>query len=722
MAERTGLEPFFKPRSVAVVGASPDSRKPGYRILQNLVSSGYKGGVFPVNPHASSILGFRCYGSVREIPEPVDVFLLAVSAEAALVVAREIVRRKERYRDAFGVICLSAGFGELNTEESRSREEELVRTLRSASIRLMGPNCLGVLDAFGGFNTNFDIPAYPKGGLSLLTQSGAFATSFLFWSEGQGTAGISKFASIGNAADVGLAELLEYLKDDETTRVIGIYMEGSQDPRGFFRTAREVGAVKPVVVLKAGRSDIGSAAALSHTGAAAGRDAIYDGAFRQAGVLRTRSVLEFYGTLRALERQPLPGGNRAGVLTHMGGAGTICLDEISSGGALRLANLAPETRKALKAVSSPLANIGSPDGYVDLTAAHSERLHNRALSILFRDRNVDMILQLLGPSAFLDQELLVREIVDAFESQEGARKPLLNAVTFGPFAREIRRGLEGAGFPVFEHPDTLARVAGNMADYAEFRRRAQGPGTRGRAPPGGRVPGGETAGILESALARGRRNLIEPEAYGICGDYGIRYSPFRLAESLEEAACAARELGYPVVLKAADSRIVHKSAAGGVILGIYSDASFRDAGRRLLDNLSGTVPDPGKIRVLVQRMLPAPLELALGAVRDDAFGPVVMFGLGGVHVEALRLVGFRLAPLEVREAEDLVERTLPPALLDGPEGGSAVVRRSLAEALVSLGRVLEDHPRIREIDLNPVLPCRDGCAAVDARVILSGEG
>ncbi len=471
MKDNKDLSVFFQPKSVAIVGASSDPKKPGNTALKNLVSMGYQGKVFPVNPREDSILGFRCYRNMLEIPEPVDICVLLVSADFTMQVSKELVQRKSRYHDVAGAVCMSAGFRELNTSEATQREQELVETLRSASIRLVGPNCLGIIDAYSGFNTNFDIPSYPKGGVSILTQSGAFANSFLFWAEGLRLTGLSKFASIGNMADVNMGELLTLLKDDESTRVIGIYLEGLTNPGEFFKIAGEVSAVKPIVVMKTGKSDVGSTAALSHTGSVAGDDAVYDAAFKQSGMIRAETVLEFFDTLRAFERQPIPEGNRVCVLTHMGGPGTICIDEIAAGANLQLAKFSAETRDALRKICAPMANIGHPDGYIDLTAAHHEKLHNQVLQILFAEPNVDLVLQILAPSAFIDQRLIVEEIAKAYQAQQGRKKPFLNAVTFGRFALEVRQGLEGAGLPTFEYPDMLARVAGNMGAYAAFRKK-----------------------------------------------------------------------------------------------------------------------------------------------------------------------------------------------------------------------------------------------------------
>jgi acetate---CoA ligase (ADP-forming) len=722
MRDVSSIEAFFTPKSVAVVGASADPKKAGYTVLKNLVSMGYQGKIFPINPHEDSILGFRCYKTVLDVPEPVEICVLLVSAELTMQVAKEMAQRKTRRHDIMGVVCMSAGFGELDISDTNQRERELVETLRSASIRLVGPNCLGIIDAYSGFNTNFDISVYPKGGLSILTQSGAFGNSFLFWAENLRLIGLSKFASIGNMADVSMTELLILLKDDPSTRVIAVYIEGLPAPREFFDVAREVSAVKPIVALKTGRSDIGSAAAHSHTGAVAGADAIYDGAFKQAGIIRARSVLEFFDTLRALERQPIPEGNRVCVLTHMGGPGTICIDEISATGTLQLAKFSPETHDAIKRACAPMANVGRPDGYIDLTAAHDEKLHNQVLKLLFQEPNVDLVLQIMAPSAHINQRLMVREIVDAYESQTGKKKPLYNAVTFGHFAIEVRQGLENAGLPTFVYPDMLARVAGNVASYAAFRRMVPAIAQDRKTVESGikpkRMP---VAELIAGASNKGRISLLEPEAYQVCGDYGIRVPPYRLVNSVENAIRAANEIAYPIVLKVVSEEILHKTDVGGVMLGISSDESLQAAYTKLMENVTKAAPHVTNLRVLVQKMMPATTELVLGAVRDKSFGPTVMFGLGGIYIEVLKMVGFRLSPLGMQEAKDLIRQTLPPALLKGVRGAAAMNLDSVANTLVALGRLLEEQPQIEEVDLNPTLPYADGCIAVDARIIISKQ-
>jgi acetyltransferase len=481
-----------------------------------------------------------------------------------------------------------------------------------------------------------------------------------------------------------------------------------------------VSAVKPIVVIKTGASDAGSTAALSHTGSVAGADAVYDGAFKQAGIVRAGSVLEFYDTLRAFERQPIPEGNRVCVLTHMGGPGTICIDEISARGALELAAFSPETHGALKSACAPMANVGRPQGYVDLTAAHYEKLHNQVLRILFQEENVDLVLQILAPSAFINQKLLAEEIASAYASQPGKKKPFFNAVTFGHFALEARQGLENAGLPTFEYPDMLARIAGNVAGYAGFRRRARSvAGERKAVEDGQRRERMPVAELVAAASKQGRASLLEPEACEVCGRYGIRVPPFRLADSADGALRAANEIGYPVAVKVVSEEILHKTEVGGVMLGIGSDGALREAHAKLVENMAKAAFRVTNLRILIQKMMPAATELVLGALRDESFGPIVMFGLGGIYTEALKLVGFRLSPLGVEEAKELIRQTLPSALLGGVRGRAAMNLDSVADTLVSLGRLLEEQPQIAEVDLNPTLPYPDGCMAVDARIVLS---
>ena len=712
----SALSAFFTPKSVALVGASSDPKKPGHTMLRNMIAAGYKGKMFPVNPRESVILGLPCYKSVLDIPEPVEACALMVSSDMAVLVAKELAERKKRFNDVAAVVCMSAGFGEINTPEGTKRERDMVESLRSADIRMVGPNCVGVMNTVSGFNTNFDIGAYPSGGISLLTQSGAFGNSFLFAAGSGGRVGLNKYVSVGNMADVQMAELLTFLENDDSTRVIGIYLEGLSDPRRFFEAADKVALAKPVVVLKSGRSELGSTAALSHTGAIAGADAIYDGAFRQFGLIRARSIAEFSDTLRAFSKQPVPTGNRFAVLTHMGGPGTMCIDEISALPAIKMATFSNATQTALKSMLSSAANIGHPPGYIDMTATSSEALHNQVLTLLFKDPNVDAIIQILGPSAFHVQPQLAKEVAAAYQGQSGTKKPLLNVVMFGEFGADLRHGLESAGLPTFDYPDTVARVAANLSGFAAVRAAAM-PAAKRQL---GRTEG-PAAQLIATAAREDRVSLLEPEAYAVCKQYDVRVPPFKLVETVQDAVDAANDIAYPVVLKVVSAQILHKSDIGGVMLGISSDGVLEQSYARLVENVRKAAPDIRNPSVLVQKMMPSTTELVLGAIRDKLFGPVVMFGLGGIYVEVLKRVGFRLAPFGIEQARELITDTLPPQLIAGARGRNKLNVDAIAETLVSLGRLLEEQPQIEQVDLNPCLALDDCCMAVDARIILSKQ-
>ena len=362
-----------------------------------------------------------------------------------------------------------------------------------------------------------------------------------------------------------------------------------------------------------------------------------------------------------------------------------------------------------------MATIGHPDGYIDLTAAHDERLHNQVLQILFQEKNVDMVLQILAPSTFLDQKHLVNEIVQAYKSQQDG-KTFLNAVTFGDFSHQARQGLEDAGMPTFEYADMLARVAGNMATYAAFCKSHSKQVAFPTYKPNAK---NRSAEIISSTSQRGRDSLLEPEAYEVCNEYGISVPPFQVVESIEAAIISANEIGYPVALKVVSEEILHKTDAGGVMLGIASDSDVKGSYEQLAANINKAAPNISKPRVLVQKMIPSNTELVMGALRDKSFGPTVMFGMGGIYVEALKIVGFRLSPISLDDAKKLIHETLPPALIKGVRGRGPMNVDSIAGVLVSLGQLLEEQPQIEEVDFNPVLPHQDGCIAVDARMILS---
>jgi len=466
------LDGLFRGEGIAIMGASAKRGKPGNQIVENAKNADFAGNIYPINITADSILGFKCYKSLEEIQGRVDIVVMVLPSDDCVDAAEAIARRKDEKGDIAAVVVVSAGFSELGTEKGRSREKALLDHLVPRGIRVVGPNCLGIIDTYHGINTNFDIGAYRKGGLSIITQSGAFAASYLKWAEPGSLVGLNKFISLGNMSDVNVVDLLGYLADDERTNVIALYLEGTRQGRALIEAAAEVSRKKPIVALKAGKTKIGSIAAASHTGSIAGSFEMYQGVFRQAGVVLTPSVIEFYHTAAAFDKMPLPRGNQICVLTVLGGPGTLCVDELISSGAIELARLSEETKSKLREILIPAANIGKPEGFIDTTPSFTEEQHREVLKIVLRDTGVHGVIYLTTPPAFIDEEALAENIVAAWQSfPQQERKPVLSVIGFGYSVPRLRKIMEEAGMPTIEYPDIAAKVMINMVRYSQYKSR-----------------------------------------------------------------------------------------------------------------------------------------------------------------------------------------------------------------------------------------------------------
>ncbi|MDY6973970.1 MAG: CoA-binding protein [Thermodesulfobacteriota bacterium] len=465
------LDRMFNAEGVAIIGASSKHGKIGNQIIVFALEMDYKGNIYPVNPGADTILGLKCYRKLMDISGKVDLVVVVLPAVACVEAAKRIVERKNEKGDVAGVVVVSGGFSE-HSPEGTNAEKEVYDILVSNGIRLVGPNCQGIIDTYSGVNTTFDVGAYPRGGLSFIAQSGAFSVSYLEWAHPLGLVGLNKYVSMGNMTDVNAIELLNYLGKDERTKVISVYLEGITNARDFFEAASEVSKTKPIVTLKAGKTDLGARAAQTHTASIAGNDEIYDCTFRQAGVIRTSSVAEFYDTSRAFDKLPLPRGNRICVLTVVGGPGTICLDELASLQDIQLAPLAEETEKKLREMLSPTATVGKPKGYIDMTGSVNEELHQEVIKIVLSDRNVDGVVYLTTPPAFLDDKKLAENMAAAYHSfSEEERKPFLSVFGYGYTVAEGRKIMEANGLPTLEYADIAGKVMINMVRYSQYRNR-----------------------------------------------------------------------------------------------------------------------------------------------------------------------------------------------------------------------------------------------------------
>ncbi|MDR3592021.1 MAG: CoA-binding protein [Negativicutes bacterium] len=467
------IDDFFKPRGIAVVGASATAGSPNNQIIHFAKQMSIYGRVYPVNPKMDEIAGLKCYPGLMAIPEPVDLIVLAVGPQNSLAVAREIRKRREERGDAGAVAVVTAGFKEMGTREGEQLQNELISTIKASGARVIGPNCQGIVDTFHGVNTTFSVPpGTARGGVTILSQSGAFATSFLRWAKDLKLVGVNKFVSLGNMADVDFTELLSYMEDDDNTKVISMYLEGTSDARAMFEAAAKVTKKKPIVAIKAGRTAMGTNVAQSHTASIAGNNDIYEGAFRQAGIIRAQSVAEFYHTSRVFDKMPLPKGNRICILTVVGGPSTICVDELVGSGEVTLAHFKDELKQEVAKHLAASANVGSPDGYIDMTASVTPKMHADVLKLLMEDDEIDGIIFMTTPPGFIKDEELAAAMIEGYYSVPAEkRKPLLSVMLAGNAVAKCRVLLESEGLPTFEYPDDAAKVMVNMVRYSMYRQR-----------------------------------------------------------------------------------------------------------------------------------------------------------------------------------------------------------------------------------------------------------
>lgn len=695
---RRNLDGLLFPRSVAVVGATPVPGKIGNAVMANVAS--FPGPVYAVNPKYQEVLGRPCYPSLADLPEPVDLAVIVIPAEGVLGVLRECGEKGIK-----NAVVISAGFKEVG-KEGAQRERELVRIANEYELNVLGPNVLGLISTRVGLNATFAPRTALPGQIAFMSQSGAFCTSVLDWAWKE-KLGFSHFVSLGNKAVLNECDFLLAFAEDPETRVIVAYLEGIQDGPRFMAIAREVSREKPIVVLKAGRAEAGARAVSSHTGTMAGSDHAYEAAFRQCGVIRARTVEELFDFAYILSRQPLPKGRRIGIVTNAGGAGVMAADAAEWEG-LPVARLREETLQALAQKVPEEAAIYNP---VDVVGHATLEQYQAALELVLADPGVDLGVALSAPHPILRFADLARVVAQA---QRQAGKPMAVSFMAGELGEEAEGILREAGIPSFFDPARAVRALAVLAKYAEIRDRpkeapAVFPAERERA----RV-------FLAEARRRGRVRL-GLEAMPLLSAYGIPVARGALARTAEEAGRIAKELGTPVALKIVSPELTHKTEVGGVRLGVPPEEADRVAWE-LLRSLRSRFPEVQIDGVYVQEMLPPGREVILGMVRDPTFGPLLMFGLGGIYVEVLRDVAFAVAPLSRAEAEELIELVRGKKLLTGVRGQPPVARAALVDLILRVSQLVVENPEILELDLNPVLCYPDRVVAVDLRLTVSEEG
>lgn len=719
----TSLDPFFNPRGVAVVGASATPGKLGYGVLHNLVRHGYRGAVHAVNERcgqdtgSAAILGLPCYPDLALVPDPVDLAVIIVPAAAVAGVLESCGRR-----GIPAAIILSGGFAECGPEGEK-RQAQLVDISRSYGIRLMGPNCVGVLDTSSGLDVTFIEHMPDPGPIAFLSQSGAVGGALIDWAKGQGL-GLSYFASLGNRIDVTESDLIDHLAADPNTGVIALYIEGLVDGRRFLEVASQVAQRKPILALKAGRTDAGAVAVTSHTASLAGSDAAYRAAFRQHGILLADSTDDLFGIAAALAYQPAPvapcGQPRVAILTNAGGPGAIAADALAANG-LAVPAPDPTTLAALRTALGPAAQLLNP---FDLLGGASTPEFGAAARILLASSGYDALLVVLVPNTANDPEgiadvlaLAAKERLSSQFAASDPPKPIYVSYMGDLSVRAGRRRLHQHRLPPFAFPEAAARALGAAWTWRQWQSRPATP-----PEPIAAMPASVRASLQSAAsVVTGRTALTEAVLYPILAELRLPIAPALLAHTAEEAAACAGQIGFPVALKIASPNLLHKSDAGGVLLGLESPAAVAVAYERLVASMQNHRPDIAISGVLVQKMAAPGAEVIVGVRRDPAFGPMLLFGGGGVYVEAFEDVALRTAPLSAAEAREMVAETVAGRLLAGARGRPPGDLDALTSLMTCLADLACAAPELAEVEFNPVVVhlAGQGLTIVDARAFLT---
>lgn len=702
------LQVFFKPQSVAVVGATDREGSVGRTILWNLISSPFGGTVFPINPKRSSVLGVKAYASVSACPEPPELAVIVTPATTVPGVIRECAGVGVK-----GAIIISAGFKEIGPV-GVELERQVMQEAQRVNMRIIGPNCLGVMSPVEGLNATFASTMARAGNVGFISQSGALCTAILDWSLRE-MVGFSAFISIGSMLDVAWGDLIEYLGDDPNTRSIIIYMESIGDARSFLSAARLIALTKPIIVIKAGRSEAAAKAASSHTGALAGSDDVLDAAFRRSGVLRVNNISDLFYMTEALARQPRPHGPRLTILTNAGGPGVLATDAISTYG-LEVAKLSDETMASLNQLLPPQWSHGNP---IDVLGDADPDRYAKAVEIVARDPNNDGLLVVLTPQAMSAPTETAERLKPYAKLPGKPDKPILASWMGGTQVSEGELLLNKAGIPTFSYPDTAVRVFNYMWRYSyNLRGLYETPAlvadTDRNAPD--RLLAAE---MVKSTERAGRTLMTEYESKRLLAAYRIPTVPTHMATSEEEASHLATATGYPVVLKLLSETITHKTDVGGVRLDLKNEDEVR-AAYGAIEAAVLEKAGPGHFRgVTVQPMIRREgYELIIGSSPDVQFGPVLLFGLGGQLVEVFKDRALGLPPLNTTLARRMMEQTHIYKALGGVRGRKPVDLGALEELMVRFSHLVVDQRRIQEIDINPLLASPDGIVALDARVVL----
>jgi acetyl coenzyme A synthetase (ADP forming)-like protein len=696
------IQYFFRPRGVALIGASANPEKLSYGVLENMLRHGYTGRVYPVNPKGSEILGLPVYADISQTPDPVDLAVLMIPAPAVPATLEACGRRGLK-----AATIISGGFREVGADGAEL-ERQCLQIAKTYNMRLIGPNCVGTIDLYSGLNTTFIRGVPDKGHIGFISQSGAVCGAVVDTVKDTGI-GFSHFVSMGNELDVDETGMIEYLLDDPQVKVIAAYVEAIRNGERFMQVASAASRRKPIVMLKAGRSEAGTRAVSSHTGSLAGTYTAYQTAFKQAGVIEAASVQELFDIAMALACQPLPVGKRALIITNAGGPAALASDSIGDYG-YHLTNLNEETQQHLRQNLNPAAQVANP---IDMLGSATPQEYAMGMLAGISDENVDVILPVSVPTSLVDPRDIANHLAD---SAEKTQKTVLVCMMGSASIQDARRILHSRQVPLYTAPEQLGVVLGAMG-----RRKHWLAQPEEESPLLDGVQTGTAHKVFESAAAE--RNWGESTVRPLLEAYGIPLVAAAAAKTADEAVQAAEAMGYPVVMKVISPDILHKSDAGGIRLNLTSAEEIRAGFASILESSLRYNKDARIEGVLVEKMAPKGHEVIIGMRRDPQFGPLMMFGLGGIYVELFSDIAFRIAPLTRSAARQMIQETRAGALLAGKRGQAAADLEAVEDVLLRLARIALDFPRISELEINPLLVYGkgQGALALDARAILEPE-
>ncbi len=694
------LKAFFSPRSVAVVGASAVPGKMGYILMDNIIRGGYQGKLYAINPKGGEILGHAAYPSIGDVPGEVDLAVIVIPA-AAIPDTVDACGQK----GVKALLIISAGFREAGPEGAR-RERDVVARAQKYGMRILGPNVLGLIDTISKLNATFATTMARPGDIAFFSQSGALGSAILDWSCEENL-GFSHFVSLGNKADVNEIDLLQVWGDDPHSRVILAYLEGIADGTAFMKVARQVTRKRPVIAIKSGTTVAGTRAISSHTGSLAGSERAYEAAFSQTGIIRAQSVQELFDYAEVFSYQPMLRGNRIAIVTNAGGPGILATDALDRVG-LDLARFAKETVEAMAPYLPETANLYNP---VDVIGdARSDR-YRAAMEAVLRDPGVDGVAVLLTPQAMTDVLDIARTVLEIARAYD---KPVVTSFIGGEVVEQAVQLFQQNRIPTYPFPERAIYAFGAMEQYRRWLER----------PPQRlahfKVGSERVRQVFARAHNESRPNLGEVEAREVLEAYGLRVPRATLAHSPEEAVKLAGEIGYPVVMKIASPDILHKSDIGAVKVGLGKPGDVRDAYELIEYRAQRHNPDAEIWGVLVQQMIVGGKEVIIGMSRDPQFGPMLMFGLGGIYVEVMKDVVFRIAPIDRVEAREMVESIRSFPLLKGVRGEPPADVDAVVDTILRISQLVTDFPEIVEMDVNPLIvhEAGQGATVLDARMIL----